>query len=42
MKNEYVAPELKLVMIQAENILQTSAGKDPMVTDPWDDLELNP
>ncbi len=38
MKNTYSAPEFKLILIQAENILQTSAEKDPFVEDPFDVL----
>jgi hypothetical protein len=35
MKDIYSAPEFKLILIEAENILQTSADKDPFVEDPF-------
>ena len=38
MKFEYTAPEMKLVEIQAENILTTSQDRDAFVADPWDVL----
>lgn len=36
MKNEYVSPEFKIILLNAENILQTSADRDPFVEDPFD------
>ena len=35
MKIEYVSPEFKIVLLNAENILQTSADNDPFVEDPF-------
>ena len=36
MKNIYSAPEFKLILIEAQNILQTSKDKDPYEPDPFD------
>lgn len=37
MKN-YSAPEFKLILIEAENVLTTSKDKDPFVDDPFGPL----
>ena len=36
MKTTYSAPEFKLILIEAENILKTSQENDPYVEDPFD------
>ena len=38
MKTEYVSPEIKIVLLNAENILQTSADKDPYERDPFEPI----
>jgi hypothetical protein len=37
MKN-YSAPEFKIILIEAENILNTSKDNDPFVEDPFDPI----
>ena len=39
MKNTYSAPEFKLILIEAQNILQTSKDNDPFVEDPFAPVE---
>ena len=39
MKNTYSTPEFKLILIEAQNILQTSKEKDPFVEDPFAPVE---
>ena len=39
MKNTYSAPEFKLILIEAQNILQTSKDNDPFVDDPFAPVE---
>ena len=39
MKKEYVVPESKLVLLNAENVLTTSKDKDPFVEDPFAPVE---
>ena len=36
MKNRYTEPEMKIILISAENILTTSKDNDPYVEDPFD------
>ena len=38
MKNTYVSPEFKLILIEASNILNTSKDNDPFVEDPFDPI----
>ncbi len=38
MKNTYSAPEFKLILIEAQNILTTSKDNDPYVDDPFDPI----
>ncbi len=38
MKNRYTEPEMKIILLSAENILTTSSDKDPFVEDPFEVL----
>ena len=38
MKNTYSTPEFKLILIEAQNILQTSKDNDPFVDDPFNPI----
>ena len=35
MKNKYTEPEMKIILLSAENILTTSKDNDPYVEDPF-------
>ena len=38
MKNIYSAPEFKLILIEAQNVLTSSKDNDPFVEDPFDPI----
>ena len=38
MKNKYTGPEMKIILISAENILTTSKDNDPYIDDPFDPI----
>ena len=38
MKYRYTEPEMKIILLSAENILTTSDERDPYVSDPFDPI----
>ena len=38
MKKRYTEPEMKIILLSAENILTTSKDNDPFIEDPFDPI----